>query len=257
MRDTVTASNKENKMKRGLFLLATMLVVATATATAADIYIVKSNKTIGDSRSQEQEWMTRMWIAKDYIRIEEPEGKTVNITDFAKGELITLDTENNEYFTIPLKQIHDDFVRGAAGMKQRMDLKWRVEGPTDGGVIAGYKCKKIIFHGAGTVEINSRRVEQRITMTIWFSDQLVGVEETSQRLLEVMGLDKHPFLGESVLAELKRIGGFHLKAIVESEVDGKIQGVEQTVDEFSVVESDPTLFEIPAGYKQVSQPVNR
>lgn len=245
------------KTRNVMFLLVAVSMLMAASA-GADIYVEKASKAIGNTGGDgTQEWVTRMWISENRIRVEEPEGNMVNITDFNARTLTTLDVENNEYFVISLDQVQQDFIRSTAQLKDRIDMNWRVEAVQDGGVIAGYPTQLIRFHGLGTMSAGNGTNELRITMSIWVSDQVPGMTAVSDRILEVMGLDKNPFIGTAVLDEIKRLGGFHLKAVIESEMDGKVQGVEQSVLLLEEIEDDPTRFEIPSGFAEVSAPTTR
>ena len=240
-----------------LVLLLAALVIAAVPASA-DIYIEKASKSLGNTGGDgTKEWVTKMWISDSRIRIEEPEGNMINITDFSQRSLTTLDTENKQFFVISLDQVQRDFIRSTARLKDSIDMNWRVEAVQDGGEIAGYPTKLVRFHGLGTMSAGSGQNELRITMSIWVSDEVPGLTSVADRILEVMGLDKNPFIGAAVLEELKRLGGFHLKAIVESEMDGKVQGVEQTVLLLEEIAAEPGRFEIPSGFEEISAPTTR
>ena len=245
-------------MKKTFLTIAAVMLFCMIGMAHADVYVEKSNKSLGDSRSgSKQEWITKMWISDSAIRIEESEGEMINIMDFQNMKLITLDSKNKEFFVIPLDQVQKDFVRETANLKRRMNLNWRVEEVEGIEEIAGYESKLFRFHGRGDVLQNKKNAEMKITMSLWVSDATPASSATSEHLLEVMGLDKNPFVSEAVLNELKRIGGFHMKAIIESEMDGKKQGIEQTVIAMSEIDASRDLYSIPSGYKEVSSPVNR
>jgi hypothetical protein len=244
-------------MKKMLPLCAALLVCAAATASA-DIYLEQVSKSSRvHAADKSGEGLTRMWFSDQAIRIEEPGGTMINITDFRSDQLITIDHQNREYFTIPLSQVRDDLARASAGLKRRMQMNWRVEPTDESEIIAGYACKIIRFHGRGEIIQKSGSSPMKITMTYWVAEKAPVPAGLTRRLMDIMGLQDNPFVDSAVIGELTRMGGYPLKFRTTVEMDSITDEVEQTVTKIEVQQVPPDFYRAPANFKEIDQPMGK
>lgn len=241
-------------MKKTMIWSAAMLLLVAAVSTA-DVYLEQVSRTSRASTSEGGgDSTTRIWFSDNAIRIEEPGGTMANITDFRADQLITLDLQNREYFSIPLSQVRDDLARASAGLKRRMQMNWRVETTDETETIAGYPCRVIRFHGRGEIVQERSSSPMKITMTYWVAENAPVPAELTRRLMDIMGLQDNPFVDSAVLGELRRLGGYPLKFRTTVEMDSITDEVEQTVTKLEVREIGPEFYKVPAEFKEIQPP---
>lgn len=229
-------------------LAALLLITLFATAAHADIYL--EQKTTSKKNSGE-ETLTSMYISNSAIRVEEPGGKIVNITDFQGKQLITLDTDNKEFFAIPLSQIKEDLRRGAGHFRNAVDMNWRMEVSPETREIAGYQTRKYVFHGRGEARNRQGSGGVSITLELWIGEGVPVPESINQRILDALGIDQNPFVDTAVVDEIRKLGGYPLRSVTTIEMDTVNDVIEQEVILLTQVEADPSRYHIPSEYQEI------
>ena len=240
-------------------MLAALVLAVLATApVAADVYIEQSNRYSGDSsREGDENGVTRMWIAEQAIRIEEPGQQMVHITDLVNSRLITIDMDEREYYTIPLNQVRSDFQRAATMMRERMEVSWRVERSAEERTISGYSCRLLRFHGRGTMTRGDSFVPLQITIDYWMSSEAGLDLDIFMRLMSAVGLEQNPFIDQSVLRELRTVEGYPIRTTTSINMGSISDEVEQTVELIRVVDVEPDFYEVPADFEEIRTPLRR
>ena len=245
-------------MKKFIKLAILLVIIAVALPLKADIYVEQENKGTKTTASEAGDESTiKMWISEKAIRVEEPGGKMVNIVDLENSQLITLDTENKEYFMIPLSDIHSSFAKASTNLKRRMKMSWRVETLEGIEKILDYDCVKVRFTGLGEITTNSKKSEMKVTLDYWLSSDTPMPDEFSQKLLEVMGMNNNPLVDPAIYKELAALKGYPLKFVTTMERGVTKDVVEQTVTKIEEVTVADGFYSIPAGFEQVSSPATR
>lgn len=245
-------------MKKIITFAVLFALVAVCLPLKADIYIEQENKGSKTSATEaDKDSRIKMWISEDSIRVEEPGGKMVNIVDLANRQLITLDTENKEYFVIPLSEVHESFAKASANLKRRMKMKWRVENLSDTETVSGYNCMRVRFHGLGEITANSQVSEMKVTLDYWLSSGTPVPDDLSVKLLEVMGMNNNPLIDQAIYKELASLKGYPVKFVTTMERGSSTDVVEQTVTRIEEVTVEDGFYSVPMGYAEVSSPVTR
>lgn len=241
-------------MKKLLIMPALVLILAMAAPLSADIYIEQINRSSRNTDNSENGVM-RMWISEQAVRMEEPDGKTVHITDFANERLITLDNERKAYFVIPLDKVRNDFARASSRLKSRIEMNWRVEWTDKEEMISGFKCKLVRFHGRGTIAKEEGVSPLSITIEFWLSNDTGVPADFSDKLFQFLGMRDNPFVDSTVLKELNRIGGYPVKSVTSIEMDSISDTIEQTALNIESVNVEPGFYSVPEGYSLMQNPV--
>jgi hypothetical protein len=238
---------KTNKNFLTYITIIALLLLITP-ITFADVYLEQVTK----NKKNNEETTTKLYISENAVRIEEPDGKIINITDFQSQRLITLDTENKEFFTIPLSQIKEDLARGAAHFRNSVSMNWRVEDSSERETIAGHNTRKIVFHGRGEAK-NSQSAGDAISITLelWIANTVPLPEGINSRILDALGFEQNPFVDAVVVGEIKRMGGYPLRSITSIKMATVEDEITQEVLLVSEIAPDPQRFAIPADYKEI------
>jgi hypothetical protein len=243
-------------MKRMRIALAAVVLAALSAPQAhADVYIEQLNSHVGGgSQSQSAPGLIKMWLSNRAIRVEEPGGHMVHITDLEGLKLITLDMSKREYFIIPLEQVRSDLERASARLKQRMQISWQIEHPAGSQEISGFLCNPVIFHGSGHMERGPEVAPLNLTIEFWLSDG-TGIDfNVFLRLMDAIGGGQNPFMDAMVINELKRMKGFPIRTVTSIKMDSIDDRIEQTVQVVHQLEYDPSLYAIPAGFQEADKP---
>ncbi len=243
-------------MKNKVFI-ATVFALAFALALPAhaDIYIEQLNKHSGaSSSSQAGSGITKMWIAQQAIRVEEPGGKTIHITDLEGSRLITLDMTKREYFIIPLQQVRSDLERASARMRQRMQISWQIEHPGTTMEVSGHLCKPIVFRGSGSMDRGTNISPLEITIEFWIGEDVPVTFDAFLRLMDVIGAGQNPFMDDTILREIRGLEGFPMRTVTSIRMESINDQIEQIVQEIHELDYDPNLYAIPAGFREADKP---
>jgi hypothetical protein len=232
-----------------LTIIALCGIMLFAVSAAADVYleqVTKSEKNGGEKS------LSKMYIGDGAIRIEEPGGKMVNITDFVGDRLITLDVDNKEYFTIPLEQIKQDIGQASAYFRKAVQMSWRVEDAGASDTIAGYQTRKIVFHGRGTAtQQGGENSEISITLAFWISEEVPVPAGINNRILDALGIEQNPFVTPAIVSELRKLSGYPLRTLTSIDMASVKDEITQEVTLISKIEDDPRRYEIPENFQQV------
>lgn len=232
------------------------LIAVVPTLVSADTYIEQYNKYSGNANpDQPASGLTRMWIGNGHIRVEEPDGKMVHITDLENERLITLDIDKRQYFIFPLSQVRSDLQRVSSRMRQRMKLSWEVERPGGTKNISGFDCRVLRLEGRGRLEGGTGYSSLAISIEFWISVEPNLSMDTFFRLMDGIGLGQNPFLDQEVLSELRRMEGYPIQTVTSIRMDSISDRIEQTIREIRDVKHDPDLYAIPTGYVEAESPI--
>ena len=241
--------------KTMLIALAIALTVAMALPARADIYIEQLNQHTGSSsRSESGSGITKMWISEQAIRVEEPGGKTIHITDLEGRRLITLDMTKREYFIIPLEQIRNDLERASARLKERMQITWEVEHPGTTMEVSGYLCRPIVFRGSGEMDRGMGVSPLAITIEFWVSGDAPVSFGAFLKMMDVIGAGQNPFMDATILQEIRNLGGFPIRTVTSIDMESINDRIEQTIQQIREQDFDPNLYAIPAGFREADKP---
>jgi hypothetical protein len=241
--------------KIGIIIAAAMLAALFAPAADADIYIEQLNSHSGTSgHSDSASGLTKMWLSNRAIRVEEPGGQTVHITDLDGSRLITLDMSKREYFIIPLQQVRSDLERASARLKQRMQISWRIEHAAGSQEISGFLCSPVIFLGSGRMDRGRDVAPLNLTIEFWISEQVDADFDVFLKLMDVIGGGQNPFMNAQIISELKKMKGFPIRTVTSINMDSIEDKIEQTVQVIRRLEYDPNLYAIPAGFVEAQRP---
>jgi hypothetical protein len=131
-------------------------------------------------------------------------------------------------------------------------MSWRLEETGKTEMIAGYKATKRVFHGRGEARNTSQGGKDiSITLEIWFGEEVPIPADINNQILNALGIEQNPFVDATVINEIKRMGGYPLRTITSINMGSVKDEIRQEVLLLTEVESDPSRYQVPAGYTQI------
>jgi hypothetical protein len=220
-------------------LLAALAVAAGAPAFGQDLTIV--SKVTKDGKPAET---ATSYLSRDYIRNAQGDGKE-SIYDLKAGQMTVLDGTKKTYYVIT----RQDIEQMAAGMKEQMNSpemkNFDVQKIGTTRKIAGYNCEnwKITMGQLSKIE-ECLTSELQFPAQAWemykgFAENLKAIRAAMQKMQE----------------KFKTMRGYPLATTTEINIMGHST---TTVSEVTEVKRGPipaSVWEIPAGYTKVDNPM--
>jgi hypothetical protein len=228
---------------------AALLIAAVASVPATDgarapVYFEQQTETLVDGQPSGPTLRSRAWIAGRKLRLERedaPAGSAL-IIRLDQGRALRVDAERHVVSQIDLDQelTQSRIEMGVAG--DLMGGRVRVAPLKAPRRIAGFDCRgHRIETDAGSVDV-------------WMTSDLPLDAQVFSEFLQWLGADESmgPYLDA-----LRRLPGFPLETHSRLQISGRRVETRSKVTRVRVEAVDESLFEVPAGYRQETEPAGR
>jgi uncharacterized protein DUF4412 len=253
--------------------LAALALAAAASALADDLTIV--SKVMKDGRPS---GTSVSYLSSDHLRMGQDDGKE-SIVDFKAGRMITLDNAAKTYYVIT----RHDLDAMAAKMKEQMNspemkksqeqmknlspedrermnaamgtmFEFDVQRMGTSRRIAGYTCEDWKI----TIGVFSK-TEECLTRDLQFPAQAWDMYKTFAESMKSMMAAMGPMAAnmEKMQEKFKSMKGYPLAATTTVNIMGNTTTTEREVTEIKRGPIPASLWEIPAGYRKVDNPMEK
>ena len=248
---------------RTLLLATLILIIGSAPALAAsdDLTVVSKNMLNGKDAGNSTSYMS-----SDHVRMANGDGSEM-IVDTNSGVMTTLDNKKKTYFTTTQQDLQQMSAKMQAmmsdpEMKKGMDMMQKMRGAMtqsyevkDTGVsrkIAGFSCEDWTISMAGVSTMH-----QCVTTALKYPAHAFDAYKAfSQSLQAAMGaMGPMAKSGADLAEKLKKMQGFPIATSYATDIMGMKSSMESEVIEVRRGSIPNSTWEIPAGYKQIANPM--
>jgi hypothetical protein len=246
------------------WILATLILVTAsvrALAASDDLTVVSKNTLNGKDSGN-----STSYLSSDHVRMAHGDGNEM-IVDIKSGVMTTLDNKKRTYYTMTQEDLQQMGAKMQAmmndpEMKKGMEMMQKLSGAMaqsyevkDTGVsrnIAGFQCEDWTISMAG-ISTMHECVTTALKYPVHAFDAYKAFSQSLQASMGAMG--PMAKAGADLAEKLKKMQGFPIASSMTMEIMGTNSSSGSEVIEVRRGSIPDSVWEIPAGYKQVENPM--
>jgi hypothetical protein len=232
-------------MKRAMLsgMLASLAICATASTYRLE-EVVEQPAVLGQPRSSHR---IATYLTPGAVRRDDLTARTTTLIQAGGQRITVINHADRSYFVVqgPELAALEEFGRA---LIEKLDPQpagsVSVSPPGEPRRVGSWTCREVIIRDRPV-----RGAQTRLCL----SEEVDIDPELLRQLRESAALDRSPTA--SLMAELRRLPGYPVEVTSELGIGGLRYGLTQRLVRYEPVETDDRRFEVPAGYRQIDNPI--